>query len=307
MSKNPSIPRLSIIVPVGDDVSAFEDSLVSALENQPAGCEILVAHDGSYDDPFDLAGEVRFVTADRCQQVGLIAAATAHARGRFVHVLSSGFEATCDWADAALAQFECQDAAAVTPVIRNAKDNIVAAGWGDHSGRLCHPIAAGAAQVDRSDACQVLGPYLQASFWRRDVLCKLLAAFDAPNTVEATYAFGRMLIASHWCCALAADSRVVMQQRIDLSGPSTFARGQRLWAIKKAIDPTTRNVAWTKVLASFVGTAGLAETWGQVKGPKALGAIQARLRMESVSSHSDDCGDLSIPNGAAGERITHAA
>ncbi len=40
-------PRLSIIVPIGRDLAAFERTLISVLENQPTDCEVLVPHDGS--------------------------------------------------------------------------------------------------------------------------------------------------------------------------------------------------------------------------------------------------------------------
>ncbi len=44
-------PRLSIIVPYCRDEAAFETTLVSVLENRPNQCEVLVPHDGSYQDP----------------------------------------------------------------------------------------------------------------------------------------------------------------------------------------------------------------------------------------------------------------
>ena len=61
--KTNPIPQLSIVVPVHGDAAAFESTLISVLENQPAASEVIVAHDGSYDDPFDLGEEVRFVSA----------------------------------------------------------------------------------------------------------------------------------------------------------------------------------------------------------------------------------------------------
>ncbi len=288
-------------MPVGSDVSAFEDSLVSVLENQPAGSEILVAHDGSYDDPFNLTDEVRFITGQTDQLVDLVASATRQARSRFVHVLAPGFRATSGWIDAALQQFERQDVAAVAPVIRRAdSEKIAAAGWGDHGGRLFHPIASGATHVDRGDASHVLGAYLQASFWRREVLSSMAAAFQSRCTSEATYAYGRLLAAGQWRCALAADS-VVRQTHDVLAEPANYSRGQRLWAIKKAIDPTTRKVPWSKLLTAIL-RPGFTETIGQVNGPKMLAEMKSRLQIERAVSSSDHGTIIKLPPKSANKR-----
>ena len=58
------VPRLSIVIPSVGDCNLLEDSLVSVLENRPADCEVLVVHNRPYDDPYNLAGEVRFVQAN---------------------------------------------------------------------------------------------------------------------------------------------------------------------------------------------------------------------------------------------------
>ncbi len=70
------VPRLSIVVPISRDLAAFESTLISVLENRPRDCEVLVTHDGSYDDPFNLCDEVRFVIADSAALVDLVSAAT---------------------------------------------------------------------------------------------------------------------------------------------------------------------------------------------------------------------------------------
>ena len=99
MPKFPPVPRLSIIVPIGRDLAAFERTLVSVLENQPADSEVLVSHDGSYEDPYQLSDEVRFVVTDTAALVNQVAAGVVEARGRFVHVLADGICATSGWTD----------------------------------------------------------------------------------------------------------------------------------------------------------------------------------------------------------------
>ena len=46
----PTVCRLSIVVPYDRDEAAFETSLVSILENRPEYCEVIVSHDGQYQD-----------------------------------------------------------------------------------------------------------------------------------------------------------------------------------------------------------------------------------------------------------------
>ena len=108
MPKFPPIPRLSIVIPIGRDLPAFERTLISVLENQVEGSEVLVCHDGSYEDPFALGDEIRFVIADSDNPLDLISAGASQARGRFVHVLSDGLRATRGWTDDALEAFEAQ-------------------------------------------------------------------------------------------------------------------------------------------------------------------------------------------------------
>jgi hypothetical protein len=295
VAKNSSIPRLSIVVPVGVDTEAFEATLLSVLENRPVGSEILVAHDGSYQDPFELADEVRFVTTTSDSLVDQVAHSTRQARGRFVHILASGLLATCDWADSALGQFERQQTAVVAPVIRAGKA-IAAAGWNDTSRGLFQPIAAGQRSIDRQDASRVLGAYLQASFWRRDVLRSIIAAFDTEAIDEANYAYGRLLLASGWSCAVATNCEVVAADSATFAAESGYHRGQRMWAIKKAIDPATQPVSWLHLLPEIFRPAGFAEKLGQINGRSLLAAIKARTHAELVVLPGDQPTVVKLPS-----------
>ena len=54
------MPKLSILIAVRDE-ALLESSLVSVLQNRPPDCEIVVVNEEGYQDPYALAGEVRFV------------------------------------------------------------------------------------------------------------------------------------------------------------------------------------------------------------------------------------------------------
>ncbi len=208
MPKFPTIPRISIVVPIGDDLAAFETTLVSILENRPVGCEVLVASDGTYDDPFDLRDEVRFVVGASQSLVDLVSASAAESRGRFVHVIQSGVKATPGWIDSAIEKFEHFDAAVVSPVIRQAQNQqIIAAGWRDTGARLCDPAYAGQNRITARRP-EPVGAYLQASLWRREILVSLADAYQGRDSLAASYAYDHLIRAAGWRCVLAPESNL---------------------------------------------------------------------------------------------------
>lgn len=285
--KFPPIPRLSIVVPIGRDLAAFECTLISVLENQPTDCEVLVAHDGGYDDPFDLCDEVRFVVADSNQLIDLVSAAAVQARGRFVHLLGEGLRATCGWTDHALEKFEHFDAGAVAPVVRHGpSEKIIAAGWCDGRDRLCKNYGQGRNQVVGQPP-QLIGAYLQASFWRRDVIRSLTGAFAGRQSVEVAYAYAHLIREAGWRCVLADQCTVLSDSTTlpwDSTGPS---RGKRLRAIRNHFcdGSAARSVtaaSWA-ALVSTLRPKYLPEAVGQALAPMAKRKVSEQLRSGYVT------------------------
>ncbi|QDT12791.1 glycosyltransferase family 2 protein [Planctomycetes bacterium K23_9] len=289
MPKIPSIPRLSIIVPLGADASSFEETLVSVLENRPSGCEIIVAHDGSYSDPFDLSEEVRFVVSPSSELIDSITAGADAAKARFVHVLAPGFRAIEDWTGPALAKFENHDAAVVAPVIcREDDESVVAAGWQDTSFRLCQPVGDGQATVGRQAAASVTGAYLQASFWRKEVLQSLASSFDAPTVGEATYAYAHLLNQAGWRCVLAEESILTTTQRASDWDVSTYKRGRHYRAIRKAVTLREKTMPLLiNLLRGITHPSSFAETIGQASYRSKMASTKRRLQFDQVVQYVD--------------------
>ncbi|MCU0711114.1 MAG: glycosyltransferase [Pirellula sp.] len=107
--------RLSIVVPHHDDDTFLENTLVSLLENRDSDQEIVVVHNGSYFDPYQLGkDEVVMIEAPKhysiSQQLNLgFSAATAP----LIQVLFPGTRVTSDWASDALELLESEDIACV--------------------------------------------------------------------------------------------------------------------------------------------------------------------------------------------------
>ncbi len=98
--------RLTVVIPALGSTSALESSLVSALEHRPQGCDIVVVLRERYADPYELAGEVRFLQTDsQADLARMIHAGVATADSDYVFVLLAGCEITAGWSDAALKHF----------------------------------------------------------------------------------------------------------------------------------------------------------------------------------------------------------
>jgi hypothetical protein len=59
------MPRISLLLPCLQADSAFEDTLASLLRTRPAGADVIVVHDGTYQDQYGLAGEVEYAVPQR--------------------------------------------------------------------------------------------------------------------------------------------------------------------------------------------------------------------------------------------------
>jgi hypothetical protein len=173
------VPKLSILIAAHDE-TLLEASLVSVLQNRPADCEIVVVHDESYDDPYDLAGEVRFVSTPRStDELMRLSLGLTHCRGSVVHVLRCGAEVTEGWTQAALAHFVDPCVAAVAPlVVARDGQSVASAGIAYHTGGKRVPCrCAQSVQSVPATAETVLGPALEAAFYRAGALQLLREAF----------------------------------------------------------------------------------------------------------------------------------
>ena len=288
MPKFPPIPRLSIVIPIGRDIAAFESTLISVLENPVHGSEILACHDGSYQDPFELGDEIRFVIADSENPLDLISAGASQARGRFVHVLSGGLRATSGWLDEALEEFEAYDCGVVTPVIRHETDDtIVSAGWRDSVAGLCQSANHGQPAVKSSSSTGV-GAYLQGSFWRRELLRSLTDAFTGTNLLEASYVFHHLAHQAGWKCHLAKNSELLYADAALPWNEPSIGRGMRTQSVKNHFSrPGWRralSAALWSAMASLTRPNQIAEAIGRGLAPTLSSSLAERVRPSHVAS-----------------------
>ena len=167
------MPRLAIVISAMGSVESLEGTLVSVLENRPSDCEIIVALNQAYRDPYELHGEVRFVeTARRMSPIARINQALSATRAPFVHLLASGCEVTEGWADLALTRFGDRHVGSVAPLVLDAQnpDRIFAAGVGYHHGGARYLVGQGLARLTPETQGRILGACAFAAFYRKSAL-----------------------------------------------------------------------------------------------------------------------------------------
>jgi hypothetical protein len=171
-AKRSAVPRLAIVISAVGSIEQLELTLLSVLENRPADCEIIVALNRAYTDPYDLKGEVTFLAPVRGSVIRAINAALAVTRAPFVHLLASGCQVSDGWADAALARFCDKQVASVAPLVLNADDpnRVLATGVGYRPGGQRYLVGEGTPASDARSLPAARGPALFAAFYRKAAL-----------------------------------------------------------------------------------------------------------------------------------------
>lgn len=306
--KFPTIPRLSIVVPFRGDGNSFESTLVSVLQHLPDACEVIVPHAGNYDDPFDLADEVRFIETEAgvTHQIG---EAAEVARGRFVHVIADGYQATPDWTETALETFEQTDAGVVVPVVRDShSDEIVHAGWTRSRATACELIGAGGETLVGKQLRSVEGGFLSASFWRRDLLRSLTGSFAGDNVVEASMVYSLLARQAGWRCMCAPDATLRVAEDVTVGADyRAEIRGnhRRLQAIADHFG----SGGWGKSFGRLVATclsSGIGSAVARASAPLAARSVAANLRVNRVLRSDEQDEPIRVPV-AAREPLRRAA
>lgn len=173
------------MIPALGSNDGLEATLVSVLQNRPRDCEVVVALDRPYADPYELSDEVAFVDVRDGQGLAaMLTAALSHCRAPIVHVLAAGTEVDEGWTDAALEHF-CDDRiAAVAPLVSYSREEsaVCAAALAYTRGGRRVRVGRQTEPADYRSGEDVLGPTCWAGFYRRDALLRLPRAFDPAVT-----------------------------------------------------------------------------------------------------------------------------
>jgi hypothetical protein len=296
--------RLSIIVPLHENEAAMEETLVSVLQNRPADSEILLCHDGSYNDPYQLCDEVELVAADVSSSspclIDLISAGAHAASGPFAHVITAGLTATEGWTDAALEKFEQDDCGSVAAVVRNsANQRIAAAGWTDTALRIGKPAFQGKTSAGKT-ANQSTGALLAASFWRTDLLNSLIDSYRGSDALTTSVAFEYLARQGGWRCMLAEECEVHCKDDAMLWGESGFRRGNQVRGLRNHFYHdgfASQLVACIAMgIVGFIRPGRLAEAIGNAFATAGISRIGDSLDASAVMTFSETSRILNFPS-----------
>ncbi len=162
------MPRLSIIIAHRND-QQLEDTILSVLENRPRDCEIIVAHDGSYHDPYELVDEVVYIQEEHpATVVELLNAGLMAACSPVVCALLDGVVVSADWAEPALKRFARSEVAAVAPQLQVGKSRV--SGIAEEA--ICNQSKLRGGRVESKDN-NAAAPTIAAGFYRRKIMSAL--------------------------------------------------------------------------------------------------------------------------------------
>ena len=214
------MPRLAIVVSAVGSIESMEATLVSVLEHRPADCEIIVALQRPYADPYDLKDEVQFLPPGRRRSVmSAINHALAATRAPFVHVLAAGCQVSEGWADEALGRFGDRQVAAVVPMIWNANDSqqILAAGVSYRKRGQRYLVGQGRQSIDSATQAAMIAPASMAGFYRKAALDFVGGFSDRLGPRQADADLGIVFRKAGLGVVLEARSQVFATPEADVS------------------------------------------------------------------------------------------
>lgn len=164
------MPRLSIIIPHRRNDVELENTILSVLENKPSDSEVIVVHDGSYANPYQLQDEVLLIRDQSSTDVGMINRALMVARAQIVCLLCNGATVYGErWSEEAVDRMQHDlEIAAISPTSMEALSHKTVSGI-DVSHFHLRPVLSQSHAEIKSNG-ELSGPSLSCGFYRRKIL-----------------------------------------------------------------------------------------------------------------------------------------
>lgn len=259
------MPRLSIVIPHRRNDSRLEATLLSVLENRPSDCEVIVAHDGNYSDPYCLKDEVVFVEADQgSDSIQLINAGIMAACSPIVHTMIDGVIVREGWTEAAVEQLEFEPELAAVAVPIQYKGRTKTFGVSAQAISSVSTLRSG--RIYATDESHSAGPQIEAGFYRRRVMLAL-GGFDESlslQTAGVTLAWSlselNLEVAAESQTLVYLDSRaprVDSPSAIQQLASLAVARGVAVGGLKNACLELVRGTLTGKFSSSMAWAKGL--------------------------------------------------
>lgn len=175
-SMNGTHSRYSVIVPVVGQPSALDDTLASILRDIPEGSEVILVHDGTFEDNYNIGEELTLVDAGTKRLASQFAAAFEQSNGDVIALVRPGVQLPEGWGGIVEDNFSDPSVASAVPIITGqaTPDQIVAAGvkTNYHYRRML--VGRGSKLAQRVfGRLNPLGPTSWAGFYRRSTLAMI--------------------------------------------------------------------------------------------------------------------------------------
>lgn len=290
--------KLSIIVPAYGSQQEIDNTLLTVLENRPAACEVVVPHPDTYEDPYDLSDEVRFVQVAQTGITALLNGAIASCQSEIIHLLGSGTLATRDWTDPILSRFdEDESIAAISPLLLDSQRPTRTAAAGIRyagSGSKCW-VGRGSRIGKRPRRYQVDGPAWHAAFFRRKTLLKVGPFREDFGVFHLDSDYAARLRAAQLTCVHEADSRLMTTLPTAPRGWQAGRQAELLYRTHRATFGSARSrlahsllVGWES-LRQFPTPSAFTTLLGRAHG------VVTRCPAEiPAPAHHDACEDASL-------------
>ena len=158
------MPRISLLLPCLQADSAFEDTLASLLRTRPAGADVIVVHDGTYQDQYGLAGEVEYAVAASRRLIAFWNAGWDASAGDFLVWVRPGAQFDDGWELACFEAFSDPAVGAVGPTLQLQNAGAVRTLLG------LTTSPTGTRSLSGSSRSDLLGPTCWAAAYRQSAL-----------------------------------------------------------------------------------------------------------------------------------------
>ncbi len=295
------MPRLSIIVPHLQDDSGLELTLLSVLENRESDFEILIAHNGRYDDPYKLDQDEAILIESEAEvsfseQLNL---AIASACSPIVQVLLPGAVVQPNWCDEALAILKDRDISAVCMPIADAESSEVYLGLSRDS--LPHRRIANSPK----DAA---GPLLCGGVFRKRMLRNICGWLPSSQREIAEVELALLTAVLELKIETAEESTIRAPKRVAIGQEAGFEIGRGCGQLACAyasidgtgvvIDSVVRRLG--HLASGLMSPKTVAERLGWVMGIRDRSLVQTiQTRLASAIAACQDERDMIPTKGSA--------
>lgn len=222
--------RISIIVPFLDDPRLFDDTLASVLRYRPSNSQVIVAHDGIYQDRHGLGNELEFAVSGRkAQLIRLFNCGRRQANGDIIALLRPGTEVDEGWHEPIVAALEDPHVGSVSPMITSPlrPARMIAAGVTSEfgfrrqlAGRNCSTARR------RLRNMSPLGPTSWAAFYRKSTLDKIGSCDEMLEPVYLDLDLALAIKTLGFKCAFTPDCVVSIDRATPLVREANLAHGR---------------------------------------------------------------------------------